>query len=150
MIISKLKAAADLLRYNDTAPAFVYGLGGSQNYQMDSPSWSVNVFDVTDRFNYDKFTERQFAIKIGIYVISEFNREPDYYDNILDALYPIQEQFLLNLENQKTSDKRRLIMIEGEIVTQQQHQIPNFDAPVTGLEFTFRCKLTDYRGKCIV
>lgn len=154
MIIQHLKETAFKMRYDNFIPAFLFDMQSMENLTADKEwKWFILIPVVQDRFVFDRFDSRQYNLPVTFAVINpgtrEINEDSTYYDTIFNKLIEVQKSFLLNIDQVKDEENRRMITIRDEqIITNYQAQDTFFDVPCTTLSFNLPITYSPYESLC--
>ena len=151
ILLKLLSKSASRLRINDKPPAFVYDSQGMDNYEMDNvPHWSVNVPVLEETFTFDQFQVINYNIPVSMYIVSELNREAEYYADIFSKLLSARDRFLKEMDSHRDTEVRRLCIVSGEIAIRTTFiaQSMNFDTPATAIIFNLPVIITKFQPLC--
>ena len=151
MILSHLKDTSQELTYNESAPEFIYEPSGYANYVLDNnTTWFIHIPVIQDRMTFDRINEKRYNIQVFIMVISQLERESEFYHPIIVDMITQRDKWLMLLDNVRDELNRKLITVLStpEIVTTYIQQTNAFDVPVTGISFNLPILYNSYESLC--
>ena len=154
MIITHLKNTANLLDINGNCPVFLYDMQQMENYTADNvSSWFVLIPVIQEKFNFDNFADIRMNLPAVFAFINPadraINQDSKYYDKVFTWLIRERNRFLLNLDQIKDTEQRRLITVrDEEITTRYIAQDTFYDAPCTTIEFNLPITISKYGPIC--